>query len=173
MASVALPVSRRSFRARHRFPPGAGRSAGSHAGGPSRSGRLPPGCRLPGPPAEVATGPALLSRTVLYYWPGDGWVRWTVARRNRTLEFWHWHLVRYSPPSRSARTLGAAMVDSLLVRAGRLLGPVMPDALAGSLLSARDNRDGPYGPGPAGIAGLTRTQRHYKGVCLSDYLACA
>ena len=36
----------------------------------------PAGFRLP-TPAEVATGPALLGRTVLrlYYWPGDGWVR--------------------------------------------------------------------------------------------------
>ena len=108
---------------------------------------------------------------MLYYWPGDGWVRWTVARRSRTLEFWRWHVVRYSPPSRSARALGAAMVDSLLARAGRLLGPVVPDALAGPLLSARDNRDGLFGPGQAGTAGPT--QRHYNGVCLSDYLASA
>ena len=33
-------------------------------------------------PAEVATGPALLGRTMLYrgYWPGDGWVRETVTK---------------------------------------------------------------------------------------------
>ena len=59
-------------------------------------------------PAEVATCPALLGRTVLYYWSGDGWVRGTVARRSRAQGFSH--VVRYGPRS----ALGAAMVDSLL-----------------------------------------------------------
>ena len=46
----------------------------------------PAGFRLP-TPAEVATGPALVGRTVLYYWPGDGWVRGTVVRHSRPLGF--------------------------------------------------------------------------------------
>ena len=67
----------------------------------------PAGFRLP-TPAEVATGPALVVRTVLYYWLGDGWVCGTVARRSRAQGFSH--VVRYDPRS----VLGAAMVDSLL-----------------------------------------------------------
>ena len=67
----------------------------------------PAGFRLP-TPAEVAKGPALVGRTVLYDWPGDGWVRGTVARRSRTERFSH--VVRYGPRS----ALGAAVVDSLL-----------------------------------------------------------
>ena len=88
-------------------------------------------------PAEVATGPALLGRTVLCCWPGppgDGWVRGTVVRRSRTQGFSH--VIRYGPRS----ALGAAiMVDSLLsrcrlARAGWPLGPAVPDARAGPLL---------------------------------------
>ena len=48
-------------------------------------------------PAEVAKGPVLVGRMVLYYWPGHGWVRGTVARRSRTHGFSH--VVRYSPRS--------------------------------------------------------------------------
>ena len=59
-------------------------------------------------PDEVTTGPALLGRTLLYYWPGDGWVRGTVVRRSRAHGFSH--VVRYGPPS----ALGAAIVFSLL-----------------------------------------------------------
>ena len=54
------------------------------------------GFRLP-TPAEVATGPALLGRTVLYYLLGDGWVSRTVARLSRILGFSH--VVRYGPRS--------------------------------------------------------------------------
>ena len=39
--------------------------------------------RLPAP-AEVAMGPPYSAGTVLYYWPHDGWVRGTAARRSRT-----------------------------------------------------------------------------------------
>ena len=67
----------------------------------------PAGFRLP-TPAKVATGPALVGRTVLYYWPGDGWVRGTMVRHSRAHGFSH--VVRYGPRS----ALGAAMVDSLL-----------------------------------------------------------
>ena len=34
-------------------------------------------------PSEVVTGPSLVGRPVLFYWPTDGWVRETVARRSR------------------------------------------------------------------------------------------
>ena len=54
----------------------------------------PAGFRLP-TPAQVAKGPALVVGTVLYYWPCDGWVRGTVARRSRTRGFSH--VVRYGP----------------------------------------------------------------------------
>ena len=67
----------------------------------------PAGFRLP-TPAEVATGPAFLGRTVLYYLLGDGWVLRTVIRLSRILGFSH--VVRYGPRS----ALGAAMVDSRL-----------------------------------------------------------
>ena len=71
----------------------------------------PAGSRLP-TPTVVATGPATLGsltrRTVLYYWPGDGWVRGTVVRRNRAQGLSH--VVRYGPRS----ALGAAIVGSLL-----------------------------------------------------------
>ena len=80
-------------------------------------------------PAQAATGPVLLGRTVLYNWAGDGWVRETVVRRSRTLGFPH--VVRYGPRS----ALGAAMIYSLLdaPRTGPL-GPVVPDEPAGPLL---------------------------------------
>ena len=58
--------------------------------------------------SEVVTGPALVGRSVLFYWPTDGWVRGTVARRSRAAG--HSHVVRYD--RRSA--LGAVVADSLL-----------------------------------------------------------
>ena len=67
----------------------------------------PAGLRLP-TPAEMTTGPALLGRTVLYYWPGDGWVRGTVVRRSRAQGLSD--VVRYGPWS----ALRSAIVDSLL-----------------------------------------------------------
>ena len=73
----------------------------------------PAGFRLP-TPAEVATGPALVGRTVLYYWPGDGWVHGTLPGPAQS-----------GPGVRPRSSLGAAMVDSL---------PAVPDALAGPLL---------------------------------------
>ena len=44
-------------------------------------------------PSEFVTGPALVGRPVLFYWPTDGWVRETVARRSRAVG--HSHVVRY------------------------------------------------------------------------------
>ena len=69
-----------------------------------------------GPPAgfrlatssEALTGTALVGQTVLYRWPGDGWVRGTVAGRSRTAGFSH--VVRYGRTS----ALGSAVVPSLL-----------------------------------------------------------
>ena len=70
----------------------------------------PAGFRLP-TPAEVATGPALLGRAVLSYWPDDSWVHGTVVRHSRTQGLSHVvRQVRYGPTSAP----GAAMVDSLL-----------------------------------------------------------
>jgi hypothetical protein len=67
----------------------------------------PAGFRL-ADPSEVASGSALVGRTVLFRWPSEGWVRGTVARRSRAAGFSH--VVRYGPRS----ALGAAVVDSLL-----------------------------------------------------------
>ena len=80
---------------------------------------------------EHAVQATLLGRMVLYYWPGDGSSesnRGTVARRSRNHGFSY--VVLYGPRS----ALGTAMVDSLLsrcrlARAGRPLGPTVPDAL--------------------------------------------
>ena len=58
-------------------------------------------------PAEMTSGPAFLGRTVLYCWPGDGWIREMVARRIWTQGFSHVVRVRYGPRS----ALGAAMLD--------------------------------------------------------------
>ena len=73
---------------------------------------LPPLVALAGfrlaAPSEFVTGPALVGRPVLFYWPTDGWVRETVARRSRAAG--HSHVVRYD--RRSA--LGAVVADSLL-----------------------------------------------------------
>ena len=78
--------------------------------------------------SEVVTGPALVGRSVLFYWPTDGWVRGTVARRSRTAG--HSHVVRYD--RRSA--LGAVVADSLLDAAshgpGGAVGAALPCALA-------------------------------------------
>ena len=57
---------------------------------------------------EHCPDPALVGRPVLFYWPTDGWVRGTVARRS--LAAGHSHVVRYD--RRSA--LGAVVADSLL-----------------------------------------------------------
>ena len=65
----------------------------------------PAGFRLRSP-AEVATGPYLFCRTVLFYWPGDGWVHGTVARHYLTQGLSH--VVRYGPQS----VLDAMTVDS-------------------------------------------------------------
>ena len=83
------------------------RRGGRHFLPPRRWWSLQPasGCRLP---PRRRRAHALVGRTVLYYWPGDGWVRGTAARRSRTQR--HSHVVRYGPRS----ALGAAVVDLLL-----------------------------------------------------------
>ncbi len=58
--------------------------------------------------SEALTGTALVGQTVLYRWPGDGWVRGTVTGRSRTAGFSH--VVRYGRTS----ALGSAVVPSLL-----------------------------------------------------------
>ena len=67
----------------------------------------PASFRLP-TPVEPTKGPAILGRTVLYCWLGDGWGCGTVARRSRILGFSH--AVRHGPRS----ALAGAVVDSLL-----------------------------------------------------------
>ena len=70
----------------------------------------PAGFRL-AVPSEVVTGPALVGRKVLFYWPTGGWVRGTVARRSCAAG--HSHVVRYARATRRS-ALGAIVADSLL-----------------------------------------------------------
>ena len=58
--------------------------------------------------SEIRCGKALLRASVLYWWPGEGWVRGTVRRISRHPRFSH--VVGYSRSS----SLGAAAVDTLL-----------------------------------------------------------
>ena len=75
----------------------------------------------------MTTVPALLCRTVLYYWSGDGWVRGTVDRRRR-------RAVRprgsgvlargpEGPSVGAGRRDGRVAARCRLARAGWLLGP--------------------------------------------------
>ena len=59
-------------------------------------------------PADVLAGAALVGQVVLYFWPSDGWVRGTVARRSRAAGFSH--VVRYARTS----ALGSTETPSLL-----------------------------------------------------------
>ena len=66
----------------------------------------PAGFRLAAPPEVVSlSGPAVVGRPVLFYWPADGWVRGTVARRSRAAG--HSHVVRYD----RRWALGAVVAD--------------------------------------------------------------
>ena len=87
-------------------------------------------------PAEVVTGPVLLGRTVLYYWPGDGWVRGTVARRSQDPRVLARGPVRPSVGAGCPLWYRDGRFDARcrLARAGRQLSPAVPDALTGPLL---------------------------------------
>ena len=102
--------------ARRRGPRAArrGGAAAPPAPGPSPAAVVatpptaPTGFRLASP-ADVLAGAALVGQAVLYWWPSDGWVRGTVARRSRTAGF-SAHVVRCGRTS----ALGVAVTPSLL-----------------------------------------------------------
>ena len=97
------------------------------------------------PASGMATGgpgPALMGRTVLYYWPGYGWVRGTVVRRSRTQGFSH--VVRYGPRSRSALPVGRPLDGPIAARRRarrrRLAQAGWPSLAAGSFFARRASR---------------------------------
>jgi hypothetical protein len=87
--------------------PAAPAAAGPAAAPARRPLVAPAGLRL-ATPSEVVTGTALVGRSVLFFWPTEGWVRGTVVRPSRAVGFSH--VVRYGPQS----ALGLATVASLL-----------------------------------------------------------
>ena len=90
----------------------------------------PAGFRLP-TPTEVDTGPALLDRTVLYYWPGDSWVRGMVSGPkmvgSRSFRTWSGMVPAPRWSTRCSMSPWPGTVSWLV-------GPAVPDALAGPLL---------------------------------------
>jgi hypothetical protein len=92
----------------HRGGPGAGAAvAPAAADAGSTLAVAPPGYRL-AQSAEALAGKALVGRSILYRWPGHGWVQGRVVRVSRAAGFSHG--VRYARGS----ALGAGEAASLL-----------------------------------------------------------
>ena len=80
---------------------------------------------------EHCPDPALVGRPVLFYWPTDGWVRGTVARRS--LAAGHSHVVRYDRRSALGAVQRLWLIRSsmpLRTARGGAVGAVLPCALA-------------------------------------------
>ena len=98
---------------------------------PAETWRVPPPLLAPARfrlavPSEVVTGPALVGRSVLFYWPTDGWVRGTVVRRS--------HEALASRPVRPAVGAGHCCVlfapRCRFARPGGAVGAALPCTLA-------------------------------------------
>ena len=70
---------------------------------------VPAGSRLAAP-GEARTGKALVGRSILYLWPGHGWVPGRVVRLSRGTDFSH--VVRYARGSALGSVEAASLLDA-------------------------------------------------------------